>query len=689
MDVHGGGTGDAGKLQRTAASAAVVLNEIVYGASGVWVDDPAEAGIELGARGSSTEHSADLLPFVMTIVREYTSPEIWELPTDMHSSRLLAAVEKGLEISGSRPREHLKMDEELKLPTREMGLVEPTPYSQLHDNAILQTVLLEGLAVFARALGRRFVSEGGLLACTLQQVLDKLGDPHPSVSEAAKLTLDSICVFCGYPSPRKLIAANADYVVDALCRNLHHLELHPRTPDLFVAVLRQTGAAPDLLPLLREPMAAILRSLEVNGRRRQPQHTVSFLLALRELTGAAEKDLMVVAGKSNFAAKEAERQAARKIEMRSQGRKRAAMEKWRKLAEGREKAGEYRPTKEDPDKDYWEFAASVEEDSEGDDEAQSVTKFGEPAAHSNGLSQVGGEDLSVQQQQQFDVEIACMTREERIRQLSASAEIAAMSVEASEPLLGSRVIRARLVAMDVVANCMRALDHAEKASTSEKKCVQAMRTILRGKPGNGEWSRGLAELSQDAELPPALPEACRLLPLVHAVWPETVLCLRHSHHAVVMRALGLISTMLDAAGGDFMVTRIREDAWPVMEGFLQLSSSSGDRRKRLMSRDDLLVLPLAPVSGTPVISSRGVWSRGPTGQHEAESMSPDALEKVRRAVLKWIIDAATDTRSAGALRLVVSSMVNTVKLFLSAKGHAKPLQAAATSALDALTKLSF
>lgn len=53
---------------------------------------------------------------------------------------------------------------------------------------------------------------------------------------------------------KELVVQNADYVVDSLCRQLRHLELHPHAPSLLAAILRHTGAAPHLLPLLEEPV---------------------------------------------------------------------------------------------------------------------------------------------------------------------------------------------------------------------------------------------------------------------------------------------------------------------------------------------------------------------------------------------------------------------------------------------------
>ena len=48
------------------------------------------------------------------------------------------------------------------------------------------------------------------------------------VSAAAETALGSICVACQYGGLRELVAANADYVVDGVCRQLRHLDTHSR-----------------------------------------------------------------------------------------------------------------------------------------------------------------------------------------------------------------------------------------------------------------------------------------------------------------------------------------------------------------------------------------------------------------------------------------------------------------------------
>ena len=49
-----------------------------------------------------------------------------------------------------------------------------------------------------------------------------------------------------------LVVANVDYVMEILCRGLRQLAMHPRTPALFVAVLRRADVTAQLLPLLQE-----------------------------------------------------------------------------------------------------------------------------------------------------------------------------------------------------------------------------------------------------------------------------------------------------------------------------------------------------------------------------------------------------------------------------------------------------
>ncbi len=48
-------------------------------------------------------------------------------------------------------------------------------------------------------------------------------------------------------------------MVDALCSRLRHLQRHPRAPQLLAALLRRAGVAPELLPLMAEPLQRALQ----------------------------------------------------------------------------------------------------------------------------------------------------------------------------------------------------------------------------------------------------------------------------------------------------------------------------------------------------------------------------------------------------------------------------------------------
>lgn len=51
-----------------------------------------------------------------------------------------------------------------------------------------------------------------------------------------------------------LVLANADYVIDSVCRQLRHLDLNPHVPNVLAAMLSYVGIANKILPLLEEPV---------------------------------------------------------------------------------------------------------------------------------------------------------------------------------------------------------------------------------------------------------------------------------------------------------------------------------------------------------------------------------------------------------------------------------------------------
>jgi hypothetical protein len=117
--------------------------------------------------------------------------------------------------------------------------------------------LCDCLGSCARSKSSGLPSHGPLLRTMLLPLLDRLSDPCPLVSDAATTALISICRHGGYPGGiAQLLAENADYTVDGVCRRLRDLKKYPRAPQLLAGVLRVGGAG--LLPLMSEPLRSAI-----------------------------------------------------------------------------------------------------------------------------------------------------------------------------------------------------------------------------------------------------------------------------------------------------------------------------------------------------------------------------------------------------------------------------------------------
>jgi hypothetical protein len=87
-----------------------------------------------------------------------------------------------------------------------------------------------------------------------------------------------------------LVVANADYVIDSICRQLRHLDLNPHVPNVLAAMLSYIGVAHDILPLLEEPMRLVSQELEIVGRQQHPNLTIPFLKAVGEIVNASKNE---------------------------------------------------------------------------------------------------------------------------------------------------------------------------------------------------------------------------------------------------------------------------------------------------------------------------------------------------------------------------------------------------------------
>ncbi|KAF6164751.1 hypothetical protein GIB67_041003 [Kingdonia uniflora] len=150
-------------------------------------------------------------------------------------------------------------------------------------------VIINGLGVFTVCLGKDFTSKG-FLHSSLYLLLEKLICSSSQIRRASDAVLHVISVSSGYPNVGKLVLANADYVIDSLCRQLRHLDLNPHVPNVLAAMLSSVGVANDILPLLEEPLRSVSLELEVLGRHQHPDLTIPFLKAVAEIVKASKHE---------------------------------------------------------------------------------------------------------------------------------------------------------------------------------------------------------------------------------------------------------------------------------------------------------------------------------------------------------------------------------------------------------------
>ena len=223
--------------QLQCASGAVVLAELVFGGSPAWrpLWSPSFPTSHPGAAPiPSSPVFLDLV--AAAVLQDMVQDAFWSLPT----------ASGGNSLSSSDTRLLLN------------GPLGQLSAQQLGCNALLLKAALEGCGTAARALGQRFTLTGRMLRAALLPLLEKLGkeggprvscrwgggpsleslstlplhshSPLPAadgtqiVCAAAQAAVASICQWCGYGgSLQRLVASNADYVVDGMCRQLRQV----------------------------------------------------------------------------------------------------------------------------------------------------------------------------------------------------------------------------------------------------------------------------------------------------------------------------------------------------------------------------------------------------------------------------------------------------------------------------------
>ncbi|XP_068654423.1 uncharacterized protein [Aristolochia californica] len=276
---------ELGHLLRQASTTACVLNEIIFGTSDKCIEQFGKMFCQYsedikffyGIRNSmvrdslwkvtgGNEASVHLIDCVGSILHEYLSSEVWDLPTDKYSSKLAQDAEV----------EHLSCH-------------------FFQDTAALHRVILDGIGIFSITLGRDFLSSG-FLHTSLYLLLEKLICSSYQIRSAADVVLHMLSTSCGHSTVGELVLANADYIIDSLCRQLRHLDLNPHVPDVLTAILSFIGVAHEILPLLEEPMRVVSMELEILGRHQHPELTIPFLKAVGEISKACRNEASRVSG---------------------------------------------------------------------------------------------------------------------------------------------------------------------------------------------------------------------------------------------------------------------------------------------------------------------------------------------------------------------------------------------------------
>ncbi|KAF8728202.1 hypothetical protein HU200_018791 [Digitaria exilis] len=277
--------GQAGHTLRQASAAVCMLNELIYGVSdrslGMFLQLFQKRSAQMVRTACQSDQSAcvqnngvtngrevwgfnekkdtkdNIIHCIGSILHEYVSPEVWDLPTV-----------KDAELC----------ETELNLP--------------LHfyrDTTALHTVTLEGIGVLGAVLGQDF-ARSGFMHSSLYLLLRELISSSAQIRIASDAVLRALAAAGGHCSVGQFVVANADYIIDSLCRQLRHLDLNPHVPDVLASMLSYIGASRDILPFLEEPMRAVSSELEVLGRHDHPHLTVPFLKAVSEIATACRHE---------------------------------------------------------------------------------------------------------------------------------------------------------------------------------------------------------------------------------------------------------------------------------------------------------------------------------------------------------------------------------------------------------------
>ncbi|KAF7849400.1 hypothetical protein BT93_L0835 [Corymbia citriodora subsp. variegata] len=488
----------SGQLLRQASTAVCILNEMIFGLSDKALEnleqmfpkstvsgdelEKLNSGLDDGhfptcrphepstwnlARENSDE--SQLIDCIGRILHEYVSPEVWNFSPGQGSS-------------------HDGKDEDL-------------PLHFLHDAAMLHQVIIEGIGIFNVCLGKGFAFSG-FMHSSLYLLLENLVSPNFHVRAAADAVLRVITKTSGYLSVGQLVLENADYVIDSICQQLRHLDLHPHVPSVLAAMLSYIGVAQKMLPLLEEPMRSVSLELEILGRYQHPDLTIPFLKAVAEIAKSLKREAFLL------------------------------------------------PTEAESFLQHVKVKILEKEQRCRTESGQSSRLYHEEGASYCTHSDVAGCHFADSSMHKELEEITFkLNSSKRYRRTIGS--ITASCLVTATPLLASSKQPMCLVALDILEDGILALANVEAAYRHETQAKEAIEEFIQ--------SCSLYQLQDSLDAADQQTDENRLLPAMNKIWPFFIVCVQNSNPAVIKRCLAAVSSSVQICGGDFFSRRFHTD----------------------------------------------------------------------------------------------------------------------------------
>ena len=611
---------DGGTWQRSAAAHVIALNELLRGARAAATGETEETE-EDGVRAHLSDDSAtvdddahQVHSAARAVLEEYLSKDLWNLST--------SADDVGLGPS--------------------------------KENAFLARLVMEGVGVVAETCGEGYVAaaSSAFLPAVLCPLLQRLGDPATGVSDCAAEVLRVIALEGGFDgrddadedetrarekdghreggtgdapasSPvARLVAANADYVVDMLSRHLRHLDDHPLTSRFFAAVLgRRTGATRAMLPLLHEPVRRAIDALGVGLRHRHWAHAATFLGVLREVSAAVEAEGRVMAVSAVMAA-----DAIR------------------------------------PLGDLLEEMETFNQGETEDTDANGSEGASDAAGDADGLAGIIARSPHRAACEAIDIPAAIAEWNRRVRQQGDASRLASDILVCAAPLLESSDVRVRRVAAEVSARALGAVSAIDGCSKPEETVFETVKKL---------FPHEVPETHAEEKKP------VKLLPHVHKLWPHLVASLGaplgpQVHPEPFKASLEVLEVSARVSGGQFIARRVATDLWPHLVRVLRVGVPHTDASAQsLHRRMDMLYLGAE--------SDIGLLADSPSHAPTASDDAPQKTEAVRRAILSTIATIAADERGRDALLDVAAAATEAILPFATGAAPSKSKTAGGSS----------